>query len=76
MPFMDKLGQAAGLLSTGNPMLDVGMGLLAQSGPVVGAPAPSLGQAFAGASQYASQREQGRMKTEIGRAEWREGRRI
>lgn len=62
MPFMDNVGKAAGLLSTGSPMLDIGLGLLAQSGPTYG-PAPSLGQAFAGASQFAQQREQGRLRT-------------
>lgn len=62
MPFLDNVGKAAGLLSTGSPMLDIGLGLLAQSGPVAG-PAPSLGQAFAGASQFAQQREQGRLRT-------------
>lgn len=64
MPFMDNMNNAAGLLSSGNPMLDIGLGLLAQSGPVVGAPAPSLGQAFGNASQFASQREQGRLQTQ------------
>lgn len=61
MATFDKI---PGLLSTGNPMLDIGMGLLAQSGPVVGAPAPSLGQAVAGAANYAGERELGRLQTQ------------
>ena len=41
---------------------DIGMGLLSQSGPVVGAPAPSIGQAFAHSMQYANSRDIERMQ--------------
>lgn len=61
---MVDINKIGGLLSTGNPMLDIGMGLLAQSGPVVGAPAPSLGQAVAGAANYANERAVGRLQTQ------------
>ena len=66
----------AGLLSTGSPMLDIGLGLLAQSGPVVGAPAPSLGEAFGGAAQFAMNRSKARDTNELQRQQLAENQRI
>lgn len=61
--------QLQGLLTQGNPMMDLGLGLLSQSGPVVGAPAPSLGQAFGNAAQFVSQRDQQRFENNAIRGE-------
>jgi hypothetical protein len=57
----------------GDPrLMDFGLGLLAQSGPVVGAPAPSLGQAIGAAGQYAGQRDQQRLRNDAMRQQMTE----
>lgn len=63
---LDGIG---GLLVEGNPMFDIGLGLLAASGP--SAQPPSLGQAFAHAAQFASGRGAERLKLESERSRLR-----
>lgn len=53
-----------GLLSEGNPLLDIGLGLLAQSGPVRG-PAPSFGQTLGRAGQFAFARNRERLRNDL-----------
>jgi len=57
---MNNIG---GLLAHGNPMMDIGMGLLSASGP--SAQPVSFGQAIGQAGQFASQRDQARMQNEF-----------
>jgi len=57
---MNNMG---GLLAHGNPIMDIGMGLLSASGP--SAQPVSFGQAIGQAGQFASQRDQARMQNEF-----------
>lgn len=59
MPTQNRMG----LLAQGNPMLDIGLGLLSASGPSL--MSVSLGQAMAQGSQFASHRDRERVQNQF-----------